>query len=216
MCGSMSPFLEWFSSVRPIVLRDPLAELTGAFQSHHALLEYSFDDVVKMAGHACPSVGAAFVCCRKALGVLHQGDIPERGAIAVTVHGAPDDKTYGVMGQVFGYVTGACGVTGFKGLGGKFRRKDLLSYQAGGPDDGTMTVTFERVGKGNKVRATLTPARYPVVPGQDRLPALLEKVLANSASHQELHEFQDFWMDRVKALVLDEQDVEAWLSVQPA
>lgn len=216
MCGSMSPFQEWFASVRPIVLRDPLAELTGAFQTHQAFLEYSFDDVVKMAGHACPSVGAAFICCRKALGVLHQGDIPERGTIAVTVHGAPDDKTFGVMGQVFSYVTGACGVTGFKGLGNRFRRKDLLSYEPGSPDEGAMSFTFERLGKGRKVRASLFPARYPAVPGQDRLPGLLDKVLGNTASHHELHEFQDLWMDRVKAIVLEEQDVDSWLSVQPA
>lgn len=216
MCGSMSPFRSFFTDVSPIVMREPLAGFLGAFEQHRSLLEYSFDDVVKMAGHACPTVASAFVCCKKALARLHDGDIPERGNIAVTVHAEQDDKTFGVMAQVFSLVTGACGPTGFKGLGHKFRRKDLLSFEASDADGGSMDFTFSRLDNGKKVKARIFPDRLPAVEGQEKLGDLMEKAFWEAASHEEVHEFQDLWMERVKAIVLEERDLDTWLSIEPA
>ena len=216
MCGSTSPFRYFFADVKPIVLREPLAEFLGAFEHHQGLLEYSFDDVVKMAGHACPTVGSAFVCCKKALGHLHMGEIPERGNIAVTVHAEADDKTYGVMGQVFSFMTGACGDSGFKGLGHKFRRKGLLLYEPAASGENSMRFTFARIDNGRKVQARLFPEKFPLVPGQEDMAGLMEKAFWDAASHEEVHKFQDLWMERVKAIVLEERDVNSWLAIEPA
>ena len=216
MCGNMSPFRYYFADIRPVMMREPLADFLGAFEHHKAYLEYSFDDVVKMTGHACPTVASAFVCCKKALGALYMGDLPDRGNIAVMIHAAAGDKAYGVIGQVFSYLTGACGETGFKGLDGKFRRCGLLTFDGAGAADDTQSFTFARLDNGKKVRARILPANFPVVEGQSELPALLEKGIKGTMTHDEEHKFQDLWMERVKAIVLEEKNVDAWLVIEPA
>jgi hypothetical protein len=44
----------------------------------------------------------------------------------------------------------------------------------------------------------------------------MEKALQEVATHDEVHRFQDLWMERVKAIVLDERDVAQWLAIEPA
>ena len=214
MCGSMSPFRYFFANIKPIVMRDPLAGFLGAYVHHEAMLEYSFDEVVKMTGHACPTVASAFVCCKKALGHLYVGDIPERGNMAVTVHAGADEKAYGVMGQVFSFITGACGEGGFKGIGGKFNRQGLLTYAKGTSKEDAGSFTFARLDNGKKVKARIVPEKFPVVQGQEELPGLMEKALKDTATHDEVHRFQDLWMERVKAIAMEERDVDAWLIIK--
>ena len=211
MCGNMSPFRYFMAAVKPISLRDPLADFLGAYQYHSALLEYSFEEVVKMTGHACPTVASAFVCCKKAIGRLHEGEIPDRGNIAVTVHAAADEGVFGVMTQVFSYITGACGPGGFKGLGGRFSRKDLLTFDPDSTPADRGSFTFSRIDNKKRVNARILPERFPTIQNQDEMAALMQKMLAGSASHDEEHRFQDLWMERVKAIVLDERDVDSWL-----
>ena len=59
-------FREFMLAAAPIRLREPLAETLGAFTREGALLEYSFVDAVKLAGHSCPTVTGAFMCCQEA------------------------------------------------------------------------------------------------------------------------------------------------------
>jgi hypothetical protein len=49
-------FRDFFREVEPIRLKEPLAEILGAFKVEEPILEYSYADTVKMAGHACPTV----------------------------------------------------------------------------------------------------------------------------------------------------------------
>ena len=60
-------FRDFLEKVRPIRFKEPLAETLGAFKGEGTVLEYTFIDVVKMAGHACPTVAGASLSCRKAL-----------------------------------------------------------------------------------------------------------------------------------------------------
>src|SRR3989304_3070304 len=121
-------FRDFFQEVRPIRLQEPLAETLGALQGEGTALTYTFMDVVKLAGHACPTVAGAYLSCQKALEGLYPGEIPVRGEVAVTVYGEPDEGVYGVMAQVFSLLTGAAAATGFRGLGHRFKRKDLLKF----------------------------------------------------------------------------------------
>jgi hypothetical protein len=153
---------------------------------------------------------SAFVCCRKALGRLYEGEIPDRGDVSVTVHARPDDEVFGVIGDIFGYITGARGSTGFKGLDGKFCRRDLLAYSDGvGALHGSFT--FARLDNSKKVNARIQRENFPTVPGQDELENLMRKALQGNISHDDGHKFQDLWMERVRAIVLDERDVDKWL-----
>lgn len=131
-------FRDFLKEVEPIRFKEPLAETLGAFQENGAAIEYSFIDTLKMAGHACPTVSGAYLLCQQALKELYPDETPVRGEIAVTVYGEPDEGVYGVMGQVFSFLTGATPASGFRGLGHKFKRKDLLKFNPEKPDPQAM------------------------------------------------------------------------------
>lgn len=213
MCGINSPFRFFISDVSPIVMQEPLADFLGAFQQHGSYIEYDFEDAIKLTGHACPTVAAAFVCCRKALGHLYLGEIPTRGNVSVTVHGPRDEKAYGVMANVISLVTGAADSSGFKGIGDNFKRSGLLTFDPDSAEE-LETFTFARQDKGTKVKATISRKDFPSVEGSDQLGDLMEKVIAKTASHEEEHQFQNVWMERVKAMVLQEVNVDSWLIIE--
>ena len=47
---------------------DPLGDMLGAGDG---IYQYSFDDAVKLAGHACPTVAGAFVMVKRAVELLY-------------------------------------------------------------------------------------------------------------------------------------------------
>jgi hypothetical protein len=53
-----------------ITLYDPLGELLGAGEG---VFTYTFDDAVKLSGHACPTVAGAFLLVKVALDRLYPG-----------------------------------------------------------------------------------------------------------------------------------------------
>ncbi len=214
MCGVNSPLKFFLTDINPIVMKEPLADLLGAYQNHGAYMEYYLEDAIKLTGHICPAVASAWVACRKALGHLYLGDIPERGNIEVKVHGAADEKAFGVTAQVFGLVTGAAGSDGFKGIGDKFKRRGLLSFEKAEGDAESYTLT--RQDNGSSVKVTIDRDKLPAVEGQDKIPALMAKVAEGSLSHEEEHELQDIWMERVKAIVAREENLDAWLTIEKA
>src|SRR3989304_9193622 len=92
---------------------------------------------------------------------LYPDRIPVRGAIAVTVFGEPDEGVYGVMAQVMSFITGAAPATGFKGLGTRFKRKDLLIFKPEKIDPEAMCFEFRRLDTGRAVLVRYYPGRGP-------------------------------------------------------
>ncbi len=210
-----SMFRDFLNEIEPIRLREPLAQTLGAFKDDEVVLEYSFAETVKMAGHACPTVSCAYVGLHKAIEALYPGEVPVRGDISVVVYGEPDDGAYGVMAQVFAFITGACPETGFKGLGPKFKRKNLLTFSTQKIDDRAMCFAFKRSDTNRKVLLKLYPQRLPSLgQKQQRMGELLEKVIWEAARKEETKEFQDLWMERVERIVLDEEDIHDWLILE--
>jgi hypothetical protein len=205
-------FRDFISEVRPIRFREPLAETLGAFKDEEAVLEYTFADAVKMAGHACPTVAGAYLSCRKAIDELYGDEIPVRGEISVTVYGEQDEGTYGVMGQVFSLLTGAAPISGFGGLGHKFRRKNLLTFSPEKIDPQAMSFEFKRLDNGKAVLVKFYPGQipFPADKGQ-RMSHLMEKVLWEAAKDDEKREFQDLWIGRVEDMLLGQKDMDNWL-----
>jgi hypothetical protein len=144
-------FRDFLKDVKPTRFKEPLAETLGAFTDRDSVLEYTFIETVKMAGHACPTVSGAYLVCQKALETLYPGEVPVRGQIGVTVYGRPDEGVYGVIGQVFSLLTGAAPSSGFCGLGGKFGRKDLLIFSPNTPDPQAICFEFKRLDTGRTV-----------------------------------------------------------------
>lgn len=209
-------FAAELSGITPILLIEPLAQTLGAFEGDGAVLAYTYLDVIKMAGHACPTTAAAFECCRAALARLYPNTIPVRGQIAVTVCGEPDDGVYGVIAQVFSLITGAAAETGFKGLATFFRRKDLLTYDPAHASDTGMRFQFKRVDTGRGVSCTVDHDHFPsrTASEQHRLGTLMKQVLWEAASDAETAEFRKTWRQGVLAIFRTAQQNPPWLTIE--
>ncbi|CAM5221689.1 hypothetical protein CDEF62S_04467 [Castellaniella defragrans] len=110
------------------MLHDSLAELLGA--SDDGLMEYGYEDAVRLAGHSCPTVAGAWLMTVSALKALYPDGHPERGEIQVAFGEAADSGVTGVMANVTSLVTGATTDTGFHGLAGQHDRRNLLHFNA--------------------------------------------------------------------------------------
>jgi hypothetical protein len=141
----------FFDAIPPIVVADPLAELLGAAAG--GLLAYHYVDAVKLAGHSCPTVAGAWLMTRAALARLYPGGTPQRGALRVDMQQRVDEGVAGVIAGVAGLVTGAANNGGFKGLGSRFARNDLLNF--GVPMTGE--IRFTRLDTGDSVELVHRP-----------------------------------------------------------
>ncbi len=208
-------FRDFLKEVRPIQFKEPLAETLGVFKEEGATLEYTFIDVVKLAGHACPTTAGAYLSCQKALEKLYPDEIPVRGEISVTVYGEADEGVYGVMSQVFSLLTGAASATGFRGLGHKFKRKDLLKFIPDKIDSQAMCFEFKRLDNDKTVLVKFYPQEIPFPEGKSkRMTELLEKVIWEAAKEEERKEFQELWMEKVKDMLLVRREIDRWLQLE--
>lgn len=208
-------FREFFHHVSPIRMRDPLATLLGAFHDDNDIMEYRFSDVVKMAGHGCPTVSMAFLATKQAIAALYPDGIGVRGGMTVLIHGERDDGVYGVMSQVISYITGACPESGFKGLGGLFRRNNLLQF---GVKQNDNEIRFDFIHEDTKKLAIvkLFPGSLPALPPESmrRMSELLSKNVWDAANDRERIEFRNLWMERVELILCDELHRESWLMIE--
>lgn len=209
-------FRGFIREVEPVRMTEPLAGALGAFEDEEtAVLEYTYLDTIKAAGHACPTVTGAWLCCTEAMKKLYPDSVPVRGEISVTVYGAPDEGVNGVMGQVYSYITGAAPETGFKGLGPKFRRKGLLTYSDEEVDPQAACFEFGRLDTGKTVLVKFYPWLIPFdAEKAQRVGELIEKVVIGSASASERQEFQDLWMEKIEGMVVARREIDSWLKVE--
>ena len=188
-------FPPFFAEVEPIVLRDGLAEFLGAAAG--GLIEYHYADVVKLAGHSCPTVAGSFLLAQRALAALYPSELPARGNIRVSLRKAQDDGTTGVTAAVLGMITGAAGSGGFKGIAGRFERRDLLTFSA---TNLSGEVCFERMDRTQVVMASL---HLEHVPADPRTGLLLQRLLAGDDDPLIADEFAALWQARVRSLLID-------------
>ena len=196
---------EFFDAAPRITVRDPLARFLGAAED--GVLEYTYADVVKLAGHSCPTVASAWLMTRAALRALYPETLPERGGIRVELRGDRIEGTTGVVANVASYLTGATHDTGFKGIGGRFDRRNLLFFDVDIPGQ----MRFTRVDTG---AAAAVSARLDRVPADPRIVALMPRCIAGAATADEAALFQSLWQDRVRALVVERADDPEIIVVQ--
>ncbi|MBU0498973.1 MAG: hypothetical protein KJ558_02500 [Gammaproteobacteria bacterium] len=180
-----------FPQTPSIRLYDPLADLLGAGDG---LFHYRFDDVVKLSGHACPTVAGAFLMAIRALGALYGEETPSRGGIEVTISGAEDQGVNGPISQVFTLLTGAAGRNGFQGLGSQHNRQGLLRFE-----DGT-GFGFRRRDNGARVRIGYDPSAIPPPPG---MMPLMQRILQGESDPALRQEFRAMWRERVVRILED-------------
>lgn len=197
----------FFDKVRSIILYDSLAEFLGA--AKHGRVEYHYIDAVKLAGHSCPTVAGAYLMTMKALAALYPGATPERGAVRVRLRDEMEFGVAGVIAGVVGLITGATQQSGFKGIAGRFDRRNLLFYGAGIDDD----LHFERVDSGAAVSVSF---RAELVPGSSRLKALAGKLGTLGLTAAEQRDLGVQWQQRVERILIDEADNSALVAVTRA
>lgn len=187
----------FFNDVRTITLADPLADFLGAVED--GLIEYSYRDAVKLAGHSCPTVAGAYLATLKALERLYPAEMPQRGAIRVSFREPISSGVTGVMANIATLLTGATQDNGFKGIAGKFDRRNLLFF--GAPIGGEMR--FERCDNGV---AVVTAYHPEIVPSEAAMKELMPLVMAGAASADERKQFGQLWQERVKRILIDHID----------
>ena len=196
----------FFARAQTITVRDPLAELLGA--AAEGVIEYSYLDAVKLAGHSCPTVAGAYLMTMKALRALYPDSLPQRGGIRVEFREPQAAGVTGVMAAVAGLITGAAQEGGFKGIAGRFDRRNLLFFgrECGGE------VRFTRLDTQAAVEASYHPQ---AVPPAAEIPGLVATLAAGDASPTLKEEFSRLWQDRVRRILVDHADLPGLVVVSP-
>lgn len=179
----------FFDAIETIKLVDPLADFLGALEG--GFVEFSYLDIVKSAGHSCPTVAGAYLMALYGLKALYKEELPIRGEITVEIKGSSQEGVNGVIANVLTQITGATQSFGFKGIAGNFSRDDLLSFKNEMQADLRLT---------NKITLQSVEIRYdPQKIAADPLQhELMTKVINKSASVEESELFKSLWQTRVK------------------
>lgn len=201
---------DFFSSIPTLTLRDPLADFLGA--TADGLIEYSYLDAVKLAGHSCPTVAGAYWLTRLALRALYGSELPERGAIRVEFRDDQLDGVTGVIANVVSMLTGATADTGFKGLAGRFDRRNLLAFNADIP----LEIRYIRLDGSHACAHVDAAANLRRVPGEPNMPSLMQRCLKNEASAEERQSFAAAWQQRVRRMLLEHGDDPEVFIIRPA
>jgi formylmethanofuran dehydrogenase subunit E len=182
----------FFHLAPTITLQDPLARLLGA--ASDGIIEYSYTDIVKLAGHSCPTVAGAYLMTRRALKELYADALPQRGQIKVEFRDDQLNGVTGVIANIVSFITGATADNGFKGLGGQYDRRHLLAFNA--PIQGE--VQFQRLDTGKSVAVSFNAS---VVPGSPEMMPALKKILEGQADEEQQRSFALNWQDRVRRIL---------------
>jgi hypothetical protein len=141
------------------------------------------------------------------MAALYGDGLPERGGIRVEFRAARDAGTTGVVGNVLALITGAAGEEGFKGLGGKQARRDLLRFGV----DIAAELRLTRLDTGASVLLDYHPE---AVPPAAELPPLMARVVGGVAAPGEMAEFARLWQDRVRRILLEHADDPALVALK--
>jgi hypothetical protein len=179
---------KFFDTVESIKVVDPLSNILGAFED--GIYEITFLEVVKAAGHSCPTVAGAYITTLVGLKALYPNSPAQRGGIKVEFKESMEEGVAGVIGNVISHITGATEKSGFKGLGGKFARHSLMSFNA----KISSSVKFTRLDNGKSVDVYYDPS---LIGGNPKMQQLMQKTMAGMATKDEMREFGELWQERV-------------------
>jgi hypothetical protein len=187
--------------VEPIRIRDPVAEALAVLDPGDPFV-VTYADVVTAAGHSCPTASGAYRIAQLGLSALYPDDLPVRSEVEVLAAGQRDDATYGVMGRLVSFVTGAAQEDGFGGLAGGYGdRQNMLTFDAFDPESADPTFRFRRTDTDDTVEVT-----YHVGDVPDGGPVLgnLQQIIDGTASEADRELFADVWHGRVQSVLSDD------------
>ncbi len=182
---------KFFDEIETIKLKDDLSAVLGSLED--GVVEFSYLDIVKSAGHSCPTVAGAYLMTQIALKNLYKNETPKRGEIFVSFKEDLLEGTAGVVANVVSQITGATEFLGFKGLNGKFTRYGLMQFN----DKITTSAKFTRIDTKESLELIYNPS---IIPPDEKIPQLMEKLIQDKASLEEKKEFAKLWQERVEKI----------------
>jgi len=179
---------KFYDEVEHIVLRDNLSKFLGA--SEEGVIDLSYLDVVKMAGHSCATVAGAYLMALKGLKGLYGTELPQRGKIKVELRESLSIGNTGVLAQVLSNITGATADTGFVGIDASFNRRGLLFFGS----DLESNARFTRLDTNRSVEVSYMPGRV-VNSGE-----IMQSALGPDATEESKRSFPKRWQEMVKTI----------------
>jgi len=179
---------KFYDEIEKIKITDELSDILGAFEN--GFIEFSYLDIVKSAGHSCPTIAGAFLMLKEG---LKRFDLPKRGEINVYLKDQISEGTTGVVSNVIAQVTGATSKSGFHGLSGKYDRRGLMHFNA---DISSSMRLVDRSGK--IVDIDYDPNGLAPSP---KMSPLMQKVLSGKATIDEKIQFKELWQERVERIL---------------
>ncbi len=187
-------YLDFFDEIEKIVVYDDLCQFLGV--NDDGIVDLSYPDIVKTAGHSCATVAGAYLVALKGLKALYGDQLPQRGQIKVELQKSPTDDNAGVVGSVLSNITGATMDSGFGGIPtGKYNRRNLLFFDADIQSD----VCFTRLDTGKSVCVNYKPQNV-VNPMK-----ILKSAIMPGATEEDIKSFPKRFQDMVKT-VFDNAD----------
>ncbi len=183
---------KFYDEVETITLKDPLADFLGSFED--GIIKVKYINIVKFAGHSCPTVAGAYLMTKEALKALYPDSLPIRGEIKTAFKESMEDGVAGVIANVVSNITGATESSGFKGLNRKFARHSLMEFNV--PINSS--ARFTRVDTNKSVDVTYDPSSVPANPNMQ---PLMQKMMQGVATKEEKKQFGDYWQERVKEIL---------------
>ena len=187
---------KFYDKVESFVLKDELSSFLGATED--GIIEINYLDCVKLAGHSCPTVAGSYILTKVAISKLFS-NTPTRSSVIVSFKDAKDSGVTGVIGSVIGYILGCNDEGGFSGIGGKFNRKNLLTYNNKNQQS---MVKFTNIYTKESIELNLDTSEVPANP---KMKELMQKSLKAEATQDEMLKFQQMWQNRVEYMLLNPQ-----------
>ncbi len=180
---------DFFNQIETIKLKDDLSDFLGATED--GIIEFSYIDIVKSAGHSCPTVLGAYLMTLEGLKELYKDEIPKRGEIIIEFSQNVEEGVAGVIANVITNITGATTNSGFKGIMGLFSRNHLMFFGK----DINANVKFIRRDTNESVKVSYDPSS---IKAEDTMRELMQKCISKVANNDEKKEFTKLWQKRVE------------------
>lgn len=185
----MMNYPKFFDKTETITLQDQLAGFLGSCEN--GIVEFNYIDIVKSAGHSCPTVAGAYLMAQEGIKALYGDEMPQRGNIFVSFKEDSNEGVAGVIANVITQITGATETMGFKGIGGNFQRHGLMKFN----DDISSSIKLQRLDTGKSVEVVYNPSSVPGNPMQQEL---MQKIMQQIATPEEKISFGNLWQQRVE------------------
>ena len=91
----------------------------------------------------------------------------------------------------------------------------MLKFSPQKIDPEAQCFKFQRLDNKKTVTVKLYPDKIPFTADKaKRLQALMPKVIWEAARQDELKEFQDLWMEKVRQMLVEKKDIDKWLKIE--